>query len=120
MIHFGEKIRTYHRIRILLRSSIERQIELAEEFTLIPKRTFISKKSKHGKFFWINQYINKKPLSYHSNTGIIQILSRAVKRIQDADPSTDRLITRAKSTGCGKREPDDVILELFVGHDSEI
>ena len=47
-------------------------------------------------------------------------MSRAVKRIQDADPSTDRLITRVKITGCGKREPDDVILELFVGHDSEI
>ena len=69
----------------------------------------------------INRYINKKPLSYRSHKDLIQILSRAVeKNIQDADTSTDRLITRTRSIGDGTSEPDDVKSESFVSGDSEI
>ena len=66
------------------------------------------------------QYINQKAtqlsLQHRSNPKFEQ----STEKIQDAVTSTDRLITREKSTGCGKSEPDDVILELFVNHDSEI
>ena len=103
MIYFGEKIRTYHSIRIIFLSSIRSKKKLIEEFVLIPMRNFISKKSNHGRKFWISKISTKKPLSYHSNTGLIQILGRAVKKIQDDDTSTDRMITRAKSTGDGKK-----------------
>ena len=47
-------------------------------------------------------------------------MGRAVKKIQDTDISTGRSITRAKSTGDGKGDLDDVILEIFVSHDSDI
>ena len=47
-------------------------------------------------------------------------MGRAVKKIHDDDTSTDRLITRAKSTGDGKSDPDDVLLQIFVSHDSDI
>ena len=42
------------------------------------------------------------------------------KKLKDADTSTDRLITRTKSTGDGTSDPDDVKSELFVSDDSEI
>ena len=42
------------------------------------------------------------------------------KKLQDADTSTDRLITRTRSIGDGKNDPDDVKSESFVSDDSEI
>ena len=42
------------------------------------------------------------------------------QKLQDADTSTDRLITRTKSTGDIKNNPDDVKSESFVSDDSEI
>ena len=67
----------------------------------------------------IIQYINKKPLSYRYYKDLIRILSRAVEK-KDADTSTDRRITRTRSTGDGTSDPDDVKSELFVSDDSEI
>ena len=42
------------------------------------------------------------------------------KKLQDADTSTDRLITRTRSIGDGTSNPDDVKSESFVTDDSEI
>ena len=43
-----------------------------------------------------------------------------MKKLQDTDTSTDRLITRTKSTGNGTIDPDEVKSESFVSDDSEI
>ena len=51
----------------------------AEEFVLIPKRMFISKIQPKKKFLII-QYINKKPLSYHSYKDLNQSLSKAMEK----------------------------------------
>ena len=42
------------------------------------------------------------------------------KKLQDADTSTDRLITRTGSIFDGTSDPDDVKSESFVSDDSEI
>ena len=43
-IYFGEKLRTYQGIRVLVLSLLKIEIMHAEEFALIPMRMFISKK----------------------------------------------------------------------------
>ena len=90
----------------------------AEEFILIPKRMFISKKIQPRKKFLIIQYINKKPPSYRYYKDLIQILSRAVEKKMLT--STDRRITRTRSIGDGTSDPDDAKSELFVSDYIEI
>ena len=42
----------------------------------------------------------------------------SVKKLQDADTSTDRLITRTRSIGDRASDPDDVKSESFASDDS--
>ena len=117
-IYFDEKITTYQGNSILVLSLLKSQIMHTDELVLNPRGCSYQKIQPRKKFLII-QYIDKKPLSYRYYKDLIQILSRAVEK-KDADTSTDRRITRTRSTGDGTSDPDDVKSELFVSDDSEI
>ena len=92
----------------------------AEEFVLIPKRRFISRNPTKEKIC-DNQIYQQKTtqlsLLQRSNPNFEQ---SSGKKLQDADTSTDRLITRTRSIGDGTSEPDDVKLESFVSVGSAV
>ena len=101
-------------------SLLESQTMHAEEFVLIPKRMFISKNPTKEEIFdnpIYQQKATQLSLLQRSNPNFEQ---SSGKNLKDADTSTDRLITRTKSTGDGTSDPDDVKSELFVSDDSEI
>ena len=90
----------------------------AEEFVLIPKRMFISKNPTIEIFHPIyQQQATQLSLLQRSNPNFEQTSG---KKLQDADTSTDRLITRTRSIGDRTSDPDDVKSESFVSDDSEI
>ena len=91
----------------------------AEEILLIPKRIFKSKNLTKEEIFdspIFQQKATQLSLLQRSNPNFEQ---SSGKNLQDADTSTDRLITRRRSTGDGTSDPDDVKSE-FVSDDSEI
>ena len=92
----------------------------AEELILIPKRMFTSKNQTKKEVF-------DNPI-YQQKTTQLSLLQRSNptfeqssgKKLQDADTSTDKLITRTKSIGDETSDPDDVKSESVVSDDSEI
>ena len=117
-IYFDEKITTYQGNSILVLSLLKSQINYAEEFVLIPKRMCISKNPTKEEIFDNPVYQQKATqlsLLQRSNPNFEQSSGK-----NDADTSTDRLITRTRSIGDGRSDPDDVKSELFVSDDSEI
>ena len=108
-IYISEKIRTYQGNSILVLPLLKSQIMLAEEFVLIPKRTFISKNPTKEEIFdnpIYQQRATQLSLLQRSNPNFEQ---SSGKKLQDADTSTD-----------GTSDPDDVKSESFVSDDSEI
>ena len=117
-IYFDEKITTYQGNSILVLSLLKSQIMHTEEFVLIPKRMFISKNPTKEEIFdnpIFQQKATQLSLLQRSNPNFEQSSGK-----KDADTSTDRRITRTRSTGDGTSDPDDVKSELFVSDDSEI
>ena len=118
-IFFREKIKIYQGNRILVLPLLKSQIMHAEEFVLIPTRMFISKNPTKEEIFdnpLYQQKATQLSLLQRSNPNFEQ---SSGKKLQDADTSTHRLITRTTSIGDGTNDPDDVKSESFVSDDSE-
>ena len=101
-------------------SLLKSRIKHAEEFVLIPKRMFISRNLAKEEIFdnpIYQQKATQLSLPQRSNTNFEQSNER---KLQDADTSTDRLITRTGSIADGTSDTDDIKSESFVSDDSEI